>query len=213
MTIEVVGAGFGRTGTNSLQVALQQLGFDKCYHMLEVREHPEHVPIWAAAHRGERVDWDALYAGYKATVDWPSCNLWRELADYYPRSKVILTTRDPDRWYESVMNTIYPSSMAAASSDNPAARVFGEWAVEIIWNRVFDGRMQDKAHVLQVLRRHEAEVKVTIAPTRLLVFDVAQGWDPLCRFLGRPVPSEPFPRLNSTEDFRARTAPPSSSPA
>jgi len=202
MAIEVVGAGFGRTGTTSLKIALEKLGFDKCYHMFEVRAHPEHVPLWAAAHRGEKVDWDALFAGYRATVDWPSCNLWRELAAFYPEAKVILTTRDPERWYESIMNTIYPSSMDAASSTDPTARAFGTWAVEIIWNRVFDGRMQDKAHVLDVLRRHEADVRASVPAGRLLVFDAAQGWAPLCRFLGKPVPEEPYPRLNTTDDFR-----------
>jgi len=203
MTLQVVGAGFGRTGTTSLKLALEKLGFDKCYHMFEVRAHPEHIALWAAAHRGEAVDWEALFEGYRATVDWPSCNLWYELSERYPAAKVILSTRDPDRWYESVMNTIYPSSMAAAESDEPAARAFGKWAIEIIWNRVFGGRMDDKAHVLDVLERHEAKVKATIPTSRLLVFDAAQGWEPLCAFLGKPVPVEPFPRLNTTDDFRA----------
>jgi len=202
MALDVVGAGFGRTGTLSLKFALEKLGFDRCYHMMEVRQHPDHIEYWSRAHRGEPVDWDVVFEGYRAAVDWPACNWWRELAAYYPDSKVILTTRDPERWFESVHNTIYMSTTKSLQSDDPAVRRRGEWIYEIVWKRVFDGRMDDKAHVLDVLRRHEAEVKATIPPSRLLVFDAAEGWAPLCRFLERPTPDEPYPRVNTTEDFQ-----------
>ena len=96
MALEVIGAGYGRTGTMSLKLALERLGFVKCYHMQEVFMHPEHIPMWAAAHRGEPVDWAQLYEGYRASVDWPSCNLWQEHAALYPNAKIILSTRDPD---------------------------------------------------------------------------------------------------------------------
>jgi len=204
VTLEVIGAGFGRTGTLSLKFALEKLGFEKCYHMTEVFQHPEHVAMWAAAQRGERVDWDALYAGYRATVDWPSCNFWREHAAHYPNAKVILTTRDPDKWYESVMSTIYVASTGMKNSSDPQLRAMGEWATSLTWDGVFGGRMLDKAHVLDVLRRHEATVKATIPRARLLVFDAKEGWAPLCAFLGKPVPDEPYPRVNTREDFGAR---------
>ncbi|HSG91732.1 MAG TPA: sulfotransferase [Pseudomonadales bacterium] len=206
MTIEVIGAGFGRTGTNSLKLALEQLGFDKCYHMFEVVQHREHIPIWAAAHRGEAIDWAALFEGYRATCDWPSCNLWREQMAAWPDAKVILSTRDPEGWYKSVMNTIYPSCVVAAASDDPLQRAFGEWTMEIVWNPIFDGRMDDKAHVLDALKRHEDAVKAEVPADRLLVFRAADGWGPLCEFLGKPVPEADYPRTNSTEDFNATRA-------
>jgi hypothetical protein len=204
MGIAVIGAGFGRTGTNSLKLALEQLGYDRCYHMFEVLQQPEHMAVWSAAHRGEAVDWDALFAGYRATTDWPACNLWREQLAAYPEARVILSTRDPDSWYRSVMDTIYPSTVAAAGSDDPARRRFGAWAMEIIWNGVFDGRMEDRAHVLDVFHRHEAAVRAEVPADRLLVFRASDGWEPLCRFLGVPVPTTPYPRTNSTAEFKAR---------
>ena len=151
--IEVIGAGFGRTGTLSLKAALERLGFIKCYHMLEVRRHPEHAPLWRAAHQGTKIDWDGLFAGYQASVDWPSCNLWREQLRHYPDAKVILSLRDPGSWYDSVMNTIYPSSRANLASSDPARRKMGEWAMELIWDRLFDGRMEDRDHVIDVFNQ------------------------------------------------------------
>ncbi|MEE4360605.1 MAG: sulfotransferase family protein [Pseudomonadales bacterium] len=205
MALDVIGAGFGRTGTLSLKVALEQLGFRKCYHMIEVFEHPEHIPLWAAAHRGEPIDWDALFQGYRASVDWPSCNLWREQLARFPGAKVILSTRDPERWYESVMNTIYPSSRAAADAADPQRRAFGQWAMTVIWDGVFGGRMEDRAHVIGCYEKHVETVLREAPADRLLVFEAAQGWSPLCAFLEVPVPDTPYPRTNSTEEFLANS--------
>lgn len=206
MALDVIGAGFGRTGTLSLKVALEKLGYVKTYHMMEVFGHPEHVPEWSKATRGERIDWDKLFEGYTAAVDWPACNFWRELAEHYPDAKVILSTRDPDKWFESIHTTILANTRQAKRSSDPNEQARGRWADEIVWDKVFDGRLDDKAYVLDVLRRHEATVKATIAPERLLVFDAAEGWEPLCRFLGKPVPDEPYPRVNTSEQFLARSA-------
>ena len=202
MAVEVIGAGFGRTGTLSLKLALEKLGFGKCYHMLEVLQHPHHVEVWSAAHRGEPVDWDALFEGYRATVDWPACNLWREQLAHWPDAAVLLSTRDPERWYESVMNTIYPASMRGYDAGEP----FSVWLYDTIWGPIFDGRLDDRKHTIGVYERHVEEVKRTAPADRLLVFEAAQGWEPLCRFLERPVPNEPFPRANTTEDFHSRAS-------
>lgn len=205
MSLDVIGAGFGRTSTMSLKNALETLGFDRCYHMMEVSQHhPEHRPLWAAAHRGESVDWDALFKGYHASVDWPSCNLWRELAHYYPHARVILTVRDPEQWYDSVMRTIYPSSQARRTDDDPQAREAGEWANTVIWQHVFDGRMDEREHVIAVYKRHIASVREAIAPDRLLNFDPQLGWPALCEFLDRPLPATAYPLLNTTGEFLAR---------
>ncbi|MPZ98720.1 MAG: sulfotransferase family protein [Dehalococcoidia bacterium] len=205
MTLEVVGAGFGRTGTLSLKLALQQLGFSRCYHMFEVgTHHPEHRPIWSAAHRGEAVDWDALFEGYRAAVDWPACNLWEELSAYYPQSKVILTVRDPEAWHRSVMKTIYASSADRRASDDPEQAAQAQWAFEVIWDHVFDGRIEDRDHAITIFEAHVQRVIQTVPPERLLVFDAAQGWGPLCDFLGVPTPGAPYPRTNTSEEWAAR---------
>ena len=112
MNLEVIGAGFGRTGTMSLKVALEELGFGPCYHMREVFEHPEHIELWRAAMRGDPVDWERVLGDYRATVDWPGCTFYGELLERNPDAKVILTVRDPQRWYESVRDTIYRTSGA-----------------------------------------------------------------------------------------------------
>jgi hypothetical protein len=205
VALEVIGAGFGRTGTLSLKLALEKLGFDACYHMAEVVAHPDHVPVWAAAHRGEAVDWDALFHGYRASVDWPACNLWQAQFDHWPDARIVLSLRDPDRWYDSVMNTIHPTTVQACESDDPAQRAWGAWTNEIIWDGLFGGRMHDRAHAIDVFERHNEFVKRSVPEDRLLVFEAAQGWDPLCTFLERPIPDEDFPRVNSTADFQTRS--------
>ena len=124
MTIQVIGAGLGRTGTKSLKSALEQLGFEKCYHMVEVNEH-DHKHEWLKAHRGESIYWDVLIKGFKASVDWPSCNLWREQLDHFTDAKIILSVRDPDSWYESIMHTISPYSKQSLYSEDPDSHYSG----------------------------------------------------------------------------------------
>ncbi len=201
MSMKVIGAGFGRTGTLSLKFALEKLGFDKCYHMMEVMKHPEHERYWADAHRGKEIDWEALFDGYQASVDWPSCNLWREQLARYPDAKVLLSQRDPDRWYDSVMATIYQSTLDGMKSEDPARRTHVDWINETIWNRVFDGRMDDRAHVIACFEAHNQSVIDEVPPEKLLVYEPGQGWEPICNFLNVPVPHEDYPRVNTREEF------------
>lgn len=203
MTIKVIGAGFGRNGTLSLKHALERLGFDKCYHMLELSLEKDEDLAWLALARGEPVDFDKLFEGYQASVDWPSCNFWREQLAWYPDARVILSERDPERWYESIMNTIYPSSLAVREMDDPMMRRRTRMVFEVIWDGLFGGRMEDKDHVIDVYLRHNQQVKDEVPPEKLLVFESSQGWQPLCDFLEVPVPDEAYPRVNTTEDFRA----------
>lgn len=220
MALRVIGAGFGRTGTLSLRAALVRLGFAPCEHMIDVIEHPDRFLLWQAAleqkQRGGAIDWDPLFAGYAATVDWPGAFFWRELANANPGAKVILTVRDPDRWYDSVRRTIYrartvlgPPPVTAAIAAVAAAldpRVAAAIRVldGAIWHGTFGGRFEDRAHAVRVFEAHTAAVERTIAPDRLLVFDVREGWEPLCAFLGVPVPDEPFPHLNDGAEFERR---------
>lgn len=208
MSLKVIGAGFGRTGTLSLQAALEELGFSCCYHMQEVLTHPAHAPVWSAARRGEPVDWDTLFAGYQAAVDWPPCAFYSALLCRYPDAKVILTIRDPDKWYESARQTIYYARNAFpawAAWFLPPMRRFTRMLDDVVWVGTFLGRFADKEHALAVFDRHNEEVRRTVPPDRLLVYEVSQGWGPLCAFLGVPVPKDkPFPRLNDTAEFRSR---------
>lgn len=208
MAVEVIGAGFGRTGTLSLKLALEKLGFDKCYHMVEVFANPRHVAIWHEATHGEAVDWRALFDGYRASVDWPACNFWEMQLQAFPDARIILSERDPERWYESVMKTIYPGSVAARERGDPEQRAFVDMVFDLVWDGTFHGRVEDKEHAIDVYHAHNDYVKRQAPPDRLLVFEASQGWDPLCEFLGRPVPDEPFPRVNTSEEFLARGAAP-----
>ena len=198
MALQVIGAGFGRTGTLSLKAALERLGLSKCHHMTEVLARPETAEIWLAASRGESVDWSAAMEGYQASVDWPSCTYYKELMAAFPEAKVLLSVRDPERWYESVRTTIYELSARSPrwlAWIAPPFRAVLAVSKSCVWS-TFDGRFEDRAHAIEVFGQHIAEVKRVVPADRLLVFEVAQGWGPLCDFLGVPVPDEPFPHLN-----------------
>ena len=204
MTLSVIGAGFGRTGTTSMKVALELLGFGPCYHMAEVQEHTEHVTVWASAIQGEPIDWDQHLGAYGSTLDWPACTFWRELAVHYPEAKVLLTVRDPDSWYESVMATGYRivvklHEMAeAAGEPNPGNLLVAE-------GKLLD-YFPDKDKAIAWFNRHNALVQATVPASRLLVFEASDGWDPLCAFLDRDVPDVAYPSSNSTKEFWTRSA-------
>ncbi len=207
MSIKVIGAGLGRTGTLSLKVALEELGFARCYHMTEVLAHPEDARVWDAAVRGESVDWETLFQGCQATVDWPSCSFYEELMRYYPDAKVVLTVRDPERWYVSACQTIYfvrqafPSWIAPLL---PRMRHFRRMVDRLIWDGTFRGRFEDRSFAIEVFNQHNERVRRIVPAERLLIFEVRDGWEPLCAFLGVPVPAgKPFPHLNDTAEFRS----------
>jgi hypothetical protein len=196
-TLRVIGAGFGRTGTASMRDALVRLGFGPCDHMRENFDHPERFALWEEALRckdaGEPIDWRPLLTGFRATMDWPGAYFWRELTAAHPQAKVILTVRDPERWYDSIQATIFSL---------PAEQLSGV-AEEIGRKRTFGGRLTDRAHCQAVFAQHNQAVQETIPPDRLLVFDVKEGWEPLCAFLDVPVPEgEPFPRVNEAATFQ-----------
>jgi hypothetical protein len=201
MTLQVIGAGFGRTGTMSLKMALEMLGFAPCHHMIEVFQHPEQVPLWDRAAKGETMNWDDIFSSYRASCDWPSCAFYKELADYYPNAKVILTLRDPKSWCKSVSSTI----MGAMRKPEPgqSAIVPGIFAPLLIGEKTF-GDDFSEAHMIDVFERHNAEVKRAIPASRLLVFEAKDGWAPLCEFLGVKAPDVPYPKTNSTDEFLAR---------
>ncbi len=207
MALKVIGAGFGRTGTHSLKIALEMLGFAPCYHMVEVFTHEGHSQAWEAAARGETIDWDALIGPYKSAVDWPASYFWRELAAMYPDAKIVLTERDADAWYKSISQTIFEFMGQEVDETQlpPLVRAQRKMGRYIVSGKVFGGRT-DKEHVIDVYRRNGEAVRREVPPERLLTFDAPQGWAPLCKFLGVPVPDAPFPLTNTTEEFRSRAS-------
>ena len=208
MALKIVGTGFGRTGTNSLKLALEQLGFGPCHHMFEVRDNPGQLPFWQAAARGKMPDWDRVFADYAACVDWPSARFWREISAHFADAKVLHSVRPEDSWIRSVHATIYPAMRDRAEQGPGGFRDRLDMAHELIVEQTFDGRLDDPDHAKAVFRAHTEAVRRAIPPDRLLIYDVAEGWEPLCGFLGVAVPDEPFPRTNSTAEFhRRRTGP------
>jgi len=204
MALKVVGAGFGRTGTLSLKNALEKLGFGPCYHMMEVFPRPEHVAMWHRLAFEHQMDWDEVFRGFNATVDWPAARWWHEIATHYPDARVLLSVRDPEAWYKSMSDTIYqPMKSPLPKSVPESARLQREMTRKAILAETFDDRFEDKDHAIEVFKRHNQAVRDAIAPARLLEFDVREGWAPLCRFLDVPIPDEPFPRLNDTATTQA----------
>ena len=202
MALSIIGSGFGRTGTRSLKDALDLLGFGPCHHMEEVLPCPAQIDHWCAISRHEPVVWDQVFAGFGAQIDWPGAHVWRELAAAFPDARVIHSVRPAEAWWNSFNGTIgkflgiyrdmpLPPHVAAMSDAIDA----------IVGTQTFAGRFADKDHAIATYHEREAEVRAGIAPERLLVFDVAQGWEPLCAFLDVPVPDTPFPRTNNRDDF------------
>ena len=204
MSLEIIGAGFGRTGTLSLKSALETLGFAPCYHMTEVFAHPEHASVWHEAADGAPTDWQAFLGPYRASVDWPGCYFWRELMAAFPNAKVLLSERDPEDWYKSMSSTIFEIiARADAVAGDPVRGPQIRMSSYVVRDKTFGGNI-DKDHVLSVYKAHNDAVKREVPPEKLLVYDVKQGWEPLCAFLDVPVPDTDFPRTNSTEEFRNR---------
>lgn len=201
MALDIIGAGFGRTGTSSLKIALEHLGFGPTHHMFEVRDHPHLLPTWQAAARGEPIDFELAFAGYRSQVDWPGARYWRELADHYPQAKVILTVRDADAWFDSVQATIVPFMAGRGKHNDDHANAIAEMAYRLIVEALFDDRLTDRSHATAIFNAHIGAVQAALPTERLLTFDVREGWGPLCAFLDCPMPDITFPRLNSSRQF------------
>jgi hypothetical protein len=194
MALRVVGAGLGRTGTMSLKLALERLLGAPCYHMAEVFVHPEHIPLWHAAARGEPVDWHRLFEGYAAAVDWPVGSFWPEVSSAFPDALILLSTRSAESWWKSASRTIFPASAKAAGT--PWHAMWVELA-----KRRFTTRLDDRDAAVAAYERHNAHVRERAPGARLLEWTARDGWAPLCLALGVAVPDEPFPHANSTEEF------------
>lgn len=203
MSLRVVGAGVGRTGTHSLKLALEQLLGGPCHHMMEILADPSQIPLWVDAMYDRPVDWDKVFDGYVAQVDWPGASFWRELSAAYPDALVLLSVRDPEEWYRSASNTIFLTFEVESFPDGMAH--MGPWlqAVRHGLARRFSDRLGDRQAMLDAFVRHNEAVRREVPAERLLVWQPGDGWEPICERLGVPVPTEPFPRVNTTDEFRA----------
>jgi Sulfotransferase domain len=214
MSLKIIGAGFGRTGTASVCAALNQLGFPS-YHMLEVLENKQnksHMDFWIEVANGEagaQHDWEQVFANYTATVDNPGCCVWRELMVAYPQAKVLLTLhpRGPVAWHDSTLETIYFTETSwqfkVLKMVSPFARKMAAMG-RLIWQRSHQGTISNRAKAIAHYQQHVEEVKAAVAPERLLIFTADQGWKPLCDFLGVPIPALPFPNVNDRAEFIKR---------
>ena len=209
MALEVIGVGMPRTGTLSLKTALEQLGFGPCHHMTEVFAHPEQWPLWDRVGDGENIEWEEVFGPYRSSTDAPGVYFWRQLAERYPAAKVILTERDPERWFESMAATIFSPRHREVLGNSPVGAIIAKLA-----RRSWSGRDDamrsgppSREVMIKLFQDHNAAVRAEIPPERLLVYSVSEGWDRLCAFLAVPVPDMPFPRVNSAEEFHGVATP------
>ena len=199
MAIQVFGLGVGRTGTYSLKLAINQLGHGPCPHMEEVLHNmPEQVPLWSAA-LAERLNWQAIYHGFESAVDWPTAGFFRELIKAYPSAKFVLTQRNSEHWADSFEATIY-KLLAGREQGPPEMRAWLEMVDGVIAKTGFPGGL-DRDDLIRAFVTHNEAVKTTIPAGQLLVYEVKEGWAPLCKFLNRRVPAEAFPRTNNRAEF------------
>jgi hypothetical protein len=199
MSLKVVGAGMGRTGTHSQKIALEKLLGEPCYHMVEVFQHPDHVQVWHDAALDKPVDWQSLMAGYAAAVDWPASAFWKEMSEAFPDAIILLSLRDPESWWSSASETIFRHVPSMADDRK-------EWfaMIQAIFKERFTADIHDKDACIAAFNRNNEEVLREAPKDRLLVWRPQDGWKPICDALGVPVPDEPFPRSNTKEEFIAR---------
>ncbi len=214
MSLKIIGAGLPRTGTNTLKESLEQLGLKHVYHMKELILNPERLKYWKQLHETGDTDWDALYEGYDGTVDFPGYPWYKEHMKRYPDAKVILTVRDFESWYKSVDSTVF---RAGPQTPGEKIKMIGKllfsararkvvqvikWFKGVFFAEKLQGKFGDKDFARQFWDNHLADVKAYVPKDKLLVYDVRDGWGPLCKFLGVPEPKEPLPHLNKKENFK-----------
>jgi hypothetical protein len=215
MALKVIGTGMGRTGTHSLKLALEELGFSKCYHMEDLLNRPADIIYWEDAYAGKSINWDELFSGYQAAVDIPTFMFYKELLLKYPEAKFIHTTRDPESWYKSFGDTIIKSSkpsigqILAMSVRLPfSSKLRGQLRVfkftGVFMKHFLPAGYTDKEKTIAAFKEWNRQVLEYIPKEKMLVFNAKEGWEPLCRFLNVPVPQKPYPHSNTTQEFNAR---------
>lgn len=212
--MRVIGAGLPRTGTLTQKVALEQLGFAPCYHWVDLLANLDRLDLWERAMDGEG-QWEEIFGDARATVDWPGGYFYRELMDVYPDAKVLLSVRDPEAWEPSFRETIWtmshgesvmPLLSRARAEIDPRWRRYLAFVDRMFWGPqgTFKEGHSEPAQLMEQMVRHNEEVRRVVAPERLLVWEPADGWGPLCEFLEVDVPDEPLPHANDRDTFLER---------
>lgn len=205
------------TGSYSLRLALEQLGFSPCFHIIDIMgdEDKANALMWwkgldqRLKADKQSVDFDEFYGdlahGARAAVDWPTFFYWRELAEYYPTLKLIVTVRDKEKWYQSciaALNLYFYNPMLRVMVALKLVDLIHFVATELIPKSVeefggIDVFYNEKQRVFDHVDRRIAEMMNDERyKNRVLIFRVKEGWQPLCRFLNVKVPNTPFPRSN-----------------
>jgi hypothetical protein len=202
VTLRVVGAGLGRTGTHSLKQALEQLLDAPCYHMVEVFGRPDDIPVWQRALDGDPPDWREFLANFGAAVDWPVAAFWSEISAAFPDAMMLLSTRDTAGWWTSASRTIFDVTQRATPPDDPVM-VAQMAMVRTLFERRFTPGWRDEATAKAAYEEHNQAVRAAVPAERLVEWHPGDGWAPICAALRIPVPREPFPHVNTTSEFRA----------
>ena len=207
--MKVICAGWGRTGTRSLKFALEKLLRQPSYHMQNILLNKKDAKIWhdSIFKKNEEFKWDKIYKGYGACLDFPSCNYYKELMEAYPESKVILTIREDESWIKSwnVLNNQIlksltfrflakiPKTSFKLQKDIHNKMILGE-------DGAFCGAKTDLERKQKFNEWNKSVIKY-VPKDRLLVYEVKDGWEPLCKFLNSPIPDIPFPYKNKTKNM------------
>ncbi len=205
MSLRVVGAGLGRTGTLSLKLALEQLLGAPCYHMMEAFGRPTDIGVWQRASNGDFPDWPEFLSGYRAAVDWPASAFWSELAHAFPEALILLSTRPAEAWYKSAHDTIFRGFRDGSIDRAPAVAPLLEMVTDLFKAR-FTMDLENRDACIAAFEAHNQNVRETAPRHRLLEWQPGDGWEPICAALDLPVPDEPFPHRNTTAEFNSRRA-------
>lgn len=197
--MKLIGAGFGRSGTMSIKAALEEVGYGPSYHMKIALPRFYHLYFFMKAWKGKKVNWKRFFRRYNSVVDWPTCSFYREMMAEYPDAKILLNVRDPEKWYDSMYETIWAIQTAFPFWFPTVVRKIHD---EIIWNGNLKGKFLDKDETVRIYKEWIEEVKRSVPEDKLLVYEVTEGWKPLCDFLGVPVPDKPFPHINERRSFK-----------
>ncbi len=212
--MKLIGAGMPRTGTLTQKVALEMLGLGPCYHMVDVLADLDQAALWQRALDGEG-PWQEIFDGFNSTVDWPGGYFYRELMEVYPDAKVLLSVREPEAWEHSMRQTVWAVRhgeslirllSSAQAQVSPQWKVFLDMIDQLVWEGrgTFASGHDHPRQLIDTMNRHTEEVERAVAPERLLIWSVTDGWEPLCDFLEVPVPEEPFPNVNDSTAFLNR---------
>lgn len=216
MALQIIGSGLARTGTMSLKQALEHLLDTPCFHVIELMKQPKRVSYLKERYKKGTTNWDAFYDGFGVAVDYPTCLYFEELLVKYPNAKVIHTIREPESWYESVYNTVYRGVPKGAkdifrliktsltSKDMRQLAPVFQHNEKIIWKEQFEGKFEDKSRAIEIFEAHTERVKQIVPSDKLLIFNVKEGWKPLCAFLNKEMPNSPFPRANARSEFNRK---------